>query len=307
VETLRLPAAYCVAYQEQFAHGDAAGGAYQCYLTLSDPTGWTMAPGGPAAALVAPAARDHRVPAAAATVVASAVAPSGWREMAIGGNSQTNSVNNASPISQEIESDLSLSLSSSSEKDIEKPFENSDLLELRNKILAGTIPRKHSDIVSVEEQAVIAYYTTAEGSRQFNLALRGQAPMTEFFKAQERILNGALEKLPKFQGSTLRGTVEPETQRFANAKDGDVIEYENFVSSSTEEIIADDFMYRKNGEYVLRITSKNGVRITEISMAQAEEEILFQSRKKFQVIGKSFRPRFTEDDPLIREIYLEEI
>jgi hypothetical protein len=295
VETLRLPAAYCVAYQEQFAHGDAAGGAYQCYLTLSDPTGWTMAPGGPAAALVAPAARDHRVPAAAATVVASAVAPSGWREMAIGGNSQTNSVNNASPISQEIESDLSLSLSSSSEKDIEKPFENSDLLELRNKILAGTIPRKHSDIVSVE------------GYRQFNLALRGQAPMTEFFKAQERILNGALEKLPKFQGSTLRGTGASETQRFANAKDGDVIEYENFVSSSTEEIIADDFMYRKNGEYVLRITSKNGVRITEMSMAQAEEEILFQSRKKFQAIGKSFRPRFTEDDPLIREIYLEEI
>src|SRR5205823_9095692 len=26
VETLRLPAAYCVAYQEQFASGDAAGG-----------------------------------------------------------------------------------------------------------------------------------------------------------------------------------------------------------------------------------------------------------------------------------------
>lgn len=27
VETLRLPAAYCVAYQEQFASEDAAGGA----------------------------------------------------------------------------------------------------------------------------------------------------------------------------------------------------------------------------------------------------------------------------------------
>jgi hypothetical protein len=64
VETLRLPAAYCVAYHEQFVGGDAAGEAYQCYLTLSDPTGWTMAPGGPAAAFVAPAARDHGVPAA---------------------------------------------------------------------------------------------------------------------------------------------------------------------------------------------------------------------------------------------------
>ena len=59
VETLRLPAAYCVAYQEQFASGDAQGGAYQCFLTLSDPTGWTMAPGGSASAFVAPAAREH--------------------------------------------------------------------------------------------------------------------------------------------------------------------------------------------------------------------------------------------------------
>ncbi|RZJ86124.1 MAG: hypothetical protein EOO60_13865 [Hymenobacter sp.] len=37
VETLHLPAAYCVAYQEQFSSGDAAGGVYQCLLTLSDP------------------------------------------------------------------------------------------------------------------------------------------------------------------------------------------------------------------------------------------------------------------------------
>lgn len=58
VETLRLPAAYCVVYQEQFRSGDAQGGSYQCFLTLSDPTGWTIAPGGPAGAFVAPVARD---------------------------------------------------------------------------------------------------------------------------------------------------------------------------------------------------------------------------------------------------------
>ena len=69
METLRLPAAYCV--------------AYQCFLTLSDPTGWTMAPGSPAAAFVAPAARDHGVPAVAAAVVAAA---SGFYNMPIGGS-----------------------------------------------------------------------------------------------------------------------------------------------------------------------------------------------------------------------------
>jgi hypothetical protein len=77
VETLRLPAAYCVAYREQFVSGDAAGGAYQCYLTLSDPTGWTIQPGGPAGAFVAPAAREHGVPVAAVV--------SGLQSMAIGG------------------------------------------------------------------------------------------------------------------------------------------------------------------------------------------------------------------------------
>jgi hypothetical protein len=85
VETLRLPAAYCVAYQEQFASGDAAGGAYQCFLTLSDPTGWTMAPGGPASAFVSPAAREHGVPGVAAAVVA----PAAWRSMGIGGDMGT--------------------------------------------------------------------------------------------------------------------------------------------------------------------------------------------------------------------------
>jgi hypothetical protein len=64
VETLALKAAYCVAYHEQFVRGDARGGAYQCVVTLSDPDGWTLSAGGPASAFVAPAAREHGVPAA---------------------------------------------------------------------------------------------------------------------------------------------------------------------------------------------------------------------------------------------------
>jgi hypothetical protein len=75
VETLRRPTAYCVAYQEQFVSGDTAGGAYQCYLTLSDPSGWTIAPGGPATAFVAPDAREYGAPVAvgAVTVASSAL------------------------------------------------------------------------------------------------------------------------------------------------------------------------------------------------------------------------------------------
>jgi hypothetical protein len=80
VETLELKAAYCVAYHEQFVSGDAQGGAYQCVVTLSDPDGWTLNAGGPASAFVAPVAREHGLPAAAAGVAGSAL-----RNVAIGG------------------------------------------------------------------------------------------------------------------------------------------------------------------------------------------------------------------------------
>jgi hypothetical protein len=55
LETLSLPAAYCVAYQEEFVHGDVQEGAYQCSLTLADPDGFTLQPGGPTVAVAAPA------------------------------------------------------------------------------------------------------------------------------------------------------------------------------------------------------------------------------------------------------------
>lgn len=200
----------------------------------------------PSAHLAALFAAAQQSPAAGSSLAAAgATVPTPPATAAEWAAARAQALDNALLPLQAIDSSSSPSSIASKEEDMEKLFENPDLLDLRNKISVGILPRRHSGIISVEEQAVIAYYTTAAGYRQFNLALRGQAPMTEFFRAQERILNGALEKLPKFQGSTIRGTGESETQRFANAKDGDVIEYENFVSSSTEEIIADDFMQRK--------------------------------------------------------------
>lgn len=46
LETLLLPAAYCVAYQEEFQAGDVQAGAYVCHLTLVCPAGWTIQVGG---------------------------------------------------------------------------------------------------------------------------------------------------------------------------------------------------------------------------------------------------------------------
>ena len=71
-ETLHLQAAYCVHYHEEFVAGSETAGAYVCYLTLSDPDGWTLMAGGPAGAFVAPAAREHGLPGAAGAMVGAA-------------------------------------------------------------------------------------------------------------------------------------------------------------------------------------------------------------------------------------------
>ena len=78
LETQALPA-FPARYPESFANGDASTGAYQCYLTLSDPDGWTLTAGGPATAFVAPAAREHGLPGAVVSVAAMAGMPIGGR------------------------------------------------------------------------------------------------------------------------------------------------------------------------------------------------------------------------------------
>lgn len=52
LETLHMAGAYCVGYQETFASGDQNKGAYQCHLTLVDPTGFTLSAGSPVQALI---------------------------------------------------------------------------------------------------------------------------------------------------------------------------------------------------------------------------------------------------------------
>jgi len=68
-ETLSFAAGQCVSYQETFVAGDGAAGAYVCQLTITS-DGLTLAPGGPASAFVAPAAREYEVTKLSAEVAA---------------------------------------------------------------------------------------------------------------------------------------------------------------------------------------------------------------------------------------------
>lgn len=63
-ETVSFAAGQCVGYEEVFVSGAGGDGAYVCQLTLTS-AGLTLAPGGPAGAFVAPAAREHAAPVAA--------------------------------------------------------------------------------------------------------------------------------------------------------------------------------------------------------------------------------------------------
>lgn len=74
IETVQMTGAYCVSYAEGFRAGDAQNGAYQAFVTLTDPDGFTMQAGG-AGTFAMPAPGAHGMPPVAAA--ASMLSPAG--------------------------------------------------------------------------------------------------------------------------------------------------------------------------------------------------------------------------------------
>ncbi|GAB3635500.1 hypothetical protein GCM10027422_10900 [Hymenobacter arcticus] len=70
-ETVSFTAGMCVGYQETFVAGRGQDGAYQCALTITT-TALVLTAGGPNRPFVAPAARDHGLPAQVGNVAAVA-------------------------------------------------------------------------------------------------------------------------------------------------------------------------------------------------------------------------------------------
>jgi type VI secretion system secreted protein VgrG len=73
-QTLHLPQAYCVGYDEHFVAGDTGRGAFQCHVTLVAPDGWAVIPGAPGK-YVPPAPREHGIPPVAALAAVAPPAP----------------------------------------------------------------------------------------------------------------------------------------------------------------------------------------------------------------------------------------
>ena len=71
-----------------------------------------------------------------------------------------------------------------------------DYREIYNDFVTGKVARKFTKELSLEEEAVLRFYTTKEGYKNFNRALRGEIPITDFYLSQKNLMNQALKKLP---------------------------------------------------------------------------------------------------------------
>lgn len=164
--------------------------------------------------------------------------------------------------------------------------ESQEFKQIVDDIVSNKIPRIYPELITIEEQAVIRYYTTEVGYKNFNLALRGEIPMTDFFWTQEEVLNQALSKLPKVEGNITiyRGTGKPELDKYRTLAEGEIFENPDFMSFSSDEEKALDFFYKRKAQTgeaaMVKIKTKNGVDISSMSEF-SEAEILYKSKTKY--------------------------
>ena len=190
---------------------------------------------------------------------------------------------------------------------IKKLLKNTDFKAVYDDFISGATKRKFADRLNIEEEAILRFYTTEKGYKDFNKALRGEIPMTDFYKSQEKLMNDALEKLPKYENIVYRGVGKEGSKYFSLLKKGEEITEKGFLSCSLDEDIAELFMTKNGGNTILIIEHKTGVSVSNISQLDFEGEILLKSNRKFIIKDKTFKPRFEESDPLIQEIHIKEV
>ena len=199
---------------------------------------------------------------------------------------------------------------------IKKLLKNTDFKAVYDDFISGATKRKFADRLNIEEEAILRFYTTEKGYKDFNKALRGEIPMTDFYKSQEKLMNDALEKLPNHNNQTLlwRGLKNTNLDDIKKIyKEGDVIIEKNFVSTTYN---IDDFIKSsriRNFDYIIKIEGKNGKLIETISALPEEAEVLFKSNTSFKVekAGFDLHPDINYEDlngmPFIWTIKLKEL
>ena len=155
-----------------------------------------------------------------------------------------------------------------------------DYLARRGRDRAKSLTSGLTDV----EVAMIRAYSTSDSSygyRPINGALvkamRGTPPADwKVWEAYRDVLNSALAKLPKYQGTVKRGINVSDKKLIERYRVGQIVDESAFVSTSYTAGWA--------GNVRFSITSKTGVKIEDISNHPGEKEVLMKAGTKFRVL-----------------------
>ncbi|MYY27071.1 ADP-ribosyltransferase [Elizabethkingia anophelis] len=172
----------------------------------------------------------------------------------------------------------------------------------------GKIKRVFGNLLKYEEEAVLRFYTTNAGYKNFNKALRGEIKMTGFYSTQEKLMNEALEKLPVYESENLLYRIEnlTEVQVKEYYKVGEVITNRHFTSATYSEEAVEGAIELRPANLLIRIENKNGRLIENLSTLKKEKEVLFKSSTKFYVKEIGFEPNPYEPWVPMKRIILVE-
>lgn len=140
-------------------------------------------------------------------------------------------------------------------------------------------PSKAKQTLTDDEEWALNEYISS-GSYKINAPLREGIELTQEQQELVRNLDSALEKMPKYQGKTIRSLVmnkESLIQFAKGHKIGSKVRYPEYISASTRN------GYHDNPTVVLNILSKSGRDIREYN--EQESEILFKRNSCFCVLN----------------------
>jgi len=188
-------------------------------------------------------------------------------------------------------------------------FKNKEFVKHLNDLKYEIIKRAYPNLLSLEEEAVLRFYTTNAGYKLFNQSLRGEIKMTDEFLAQEQLMNNALDKLPNYKSDGLLYRIENLTEKQIDEyyKISNEITNKHFTSSTYDMFSIGEAMKKRAFTILIRIETKTGKLIEPLSTLKEESEVLFKSNTSFYV------NRFTENvnpsdpfGPKIKTIIIKE-
>lgn len=170
-------------------------------------------------------------------------------------------------------------------------LKNKEFVNLLEDLKYSRVSRVYPDLLSLEEEAVLRFYTTNSGYKNFNKALRSEIKMTDEFLAQEQLMNQSLDKLPNYKTDALLYRIENLTDAKIEEyyKVGEEVTNKHFTSSSYDMFSIGEAMRKRKFTVLIRIETKTGKLIEPVSTFKDEGEVLFKSNTSFYV------DKFTEN------------